>query len=109
VNVADHVPVSVFGDCSPNDNRTVPSPERGSTIEPDQVPAGDAGDDVVVGEVGAVSLLQPAALDISTTIKASRQAPARRNFPNIVPVAESRRVVSGLTCKGPFRDIRIDL
>jgi hypothetical protein len=43
-----------------SDNCIVPSPETESLIEPDQLPAGDITDDVVVGEVGVALPLQPA-------------------------------------------------
>ena len=71
LNVADQVPVSAFGACSMSDSCAVPSPELGSLIEPDQLPAGDSADDVGVGEVGVVLPLQPPTLIMTATIKAS--------------------------------------
>jgi hypothetical protein len=44
-----------------------------SLIEPDQLPAGDTTDDVVVGEVGVALPLQPATLTITATIGTSRK------------------------------------
>jgi len=73
LNVADHVPVSEFDACSLSANCIVPSPEMASRIEPDQLPAGDTTDDVVVGEVGVALPLQPATLSITATTGASRR------------------------------------
>jgi hypothetical protein len=44
-----------------------------SLIEPDQLPAGDTTEDVVVGEVGVALPLQPATLSITATTGASRR------------------------------------
>jgi hypothetical protein len=73
LNAADHVPVSEFGACSLSANCIVPSPEMGSLIEPDHLPAGDIPDDVVAGDVGAARPLQPATLSITATTGASRR------------------------------------
>ena len=88
----DQNPSSEFGGTSVSDSCTVPTPETGSVIEPDQVPAGDPEDVVgVVGvgvemvvvrrnsdSVGEVGKLrepppQPARLTITATIGASRR------------------------------------
>lgn len=76
LNVADQVPISVFGACSLSDSCAVPSPEMGSLIVPDQLPAGDMTDDVGGGDVGDVGValpLQPATVTITTTRGASRR------------------------------------
>jgi hypothetical protein len=74
LKVADHVPVSEFGAWSLSDNCAVPSPEMGSLIEPDQLPAGDTADDVVGGEVGVALPPQLATLSVIATSRASRPA-----------------------------------
>jgi len=52
----------------------VPSPEMASLIEPDQLPAGDTGDDVGgVGEAGVSLPPQPATHNITETTRASRR------------------------------------
>jgi hypothetical protein len=45
----------------------------GSLIEPDQLPAGETKEDVVVGEVGVALPLHPATLTITAAIAASRR------------------------------------
>jgi hypothetical protein len=75
LNAADHVPANKFGACSTSANCIVPSPEMGSLIEPDQLPAGDPPDDVGVGEVGTEPPLQAATVSIT-----ARTGAASRRF-----------------------------
>jgi hypothetical protein len=96
LNAADHVPVSEDGDGSPSTNCIVPSPESGSLMEPDQVPAGDLSDvdpwdDVAPGEMGEEPPPQAETLRITASAATRRKAIC---LPLAKPVQASCRFMS---------------